>query len=57
VGEPGGGTYRPHTFLFDGFVPALRARGVGDDEIRRLLVDNPARAFSPTRREAPRASL
>lgn len=46
VGKPNGGTYRPHTLLFDAFVPALRARGLGDAEIRQLLVENPARAFT-----------
>jgi phosphotriesterase-related protein len=46
VGEPGGGRYRPYTFLFDTFVPALRARGLGEADVRRLLVDNPARAFA-----------
>jgi phosphotriesterase-related protein len=50
VGEAGGGTYRPHTLLFDAFVPALRARGLGDAEIRSLLVTNPARAFAVRRR-------
>lgn len=46
VGEPGGGTYRPYTALFDRFVPALRARGLSEGDIRTLLVDNPARAFA-----------
>ena len=46
VGEPGGGAYRPHTYLFDTFVPALRARGLGEAEIRTLLVANPAAAFA-----------
>jgi phosphotriesterase-related protein len=27
VGEPGGGTYRPHDALFTGLVPALRKAG------------------------------
>jgi predicted metal-dependent phosphotriesterase family hydrolase len=53
VGEPGGGTYRPHTFLFDAFVPALRARGLGEAEVRALLVENPARAFAVRRRILP----
>ncbi len=53
VGEPGGGTYRPHTFLFDTFVPALRARGLGEAEVRTLLVENPARAFAIRRRALP----
>jgi predicted metal-dependent phosphotriesterase family hydrolase len=50
VGEPGGGAYRPHTFLLDAFVPALRARGLGEAEVRALLVENPARAFAVRRR-------
>jgi phosphotriesterase-related protein len=50
VGTPGGGTYRPHTFLFDRFLPALRARGCGEDEIRAILVENPAKAFAIRRR-------
>jgi len=53
VGEAKGGTYRAHTDLFDTFLPALRARGLGDAEIQTLLVDNPARAFAVRRR--PRA--
>jgi phosphotriesterase-related protein len=50
VGEPAGGVYRAHTFLFDTFVPALRARGLGEADVRRLLVDNPAEAFAIRRR-------
>jgi len=53
VGEPGGGTYRPHTVLFDAFVPALRARGIGDVGISTLLIENPARAFAIRRRALP----
>jgi phosphotriesterase-related protein len=52
VGEPGGGRYSPHTFLFDSFVPALRAAGLGDPEVRMLLVENPAEAFAIRRRPA-----
>jgi predicted metal-dependent phosphotriesterase family hydrolase len=54
VGEPGGGDYRPHTLLLDTFVPALRARGLGDAEVHALLVENPARAFAIRRRALPR---
>jgi phosphotriesterase-related protein len=50
VGEPGGGSYRPYVFLFDRFLPALRARGLGQADVRRLLVDNPAEAFTIRRR-------
>ena len=49
-------TYRPHTFLFDAFVPALRARGLGEADIRTLLVENPARAFAVRRRALPGAA-
>ena len=57
VGEPGGGTYRPHTVLFEEFVPALRARGLSTGQVQTLLIDNPARAFSiGARGLAPAAS-
>jgi predicted metal-dependent phosphotriesterase family hydrolase len=46
VGEPGGGEYRPYTVLFDELLPGLRARGLDEEDIRTLLVDNPARAFT-----------
>jgi phosphotriesterase-related protein len=53
VGEPKGGEYRPYTLLFDAFVPALRARGLGETDVRTLLVENPARAFAIRRRAWP----
>ena len=43
VGEPGGGRFRPYTYLFDGFLPALRQAGLSERDVRTLLVDNPAR--------------
>ncbi len=46
VGEPGGGQFRPYDTLFTEFVPALKASGFGDLEIRQLLVDNPRRALN-----------
>ena len=46
VGEPAGGRFRPYTFLFDGFLPALRRAGFGEADVRTLLVDNPARLLS-----------
>lgn len=52
VGEPGGGSYRPHTFLFDAFVPALRTAGLADAAIETLLARNPAEAFAIRRRPA-----
>ena len=45
VGEPGGGAYRPYDTLMAEFVPALRAAGLSEAEVRRLIVDNPRTAF------------
>jgi phosphotriesterase-related protein len=45
VGEPGGGTYRPHDVLFTGLVPALRKAGFSARDIDQLLVVNPREAF------------
>jgi phosphotriesterase-related protein len=50
VGEAGGGSYRPHVFLFDGFVPALRRAGWAERELRVLLEENPAAAFAVRKR-------
>jgi phosphotriesterase-related protein len=47
VGETGGGTFRPYTFLFDTFLPALRKAGLSEGDTRALLVDNPARVLTP----------
>lgn len=52
VGEPGGGTFRGYTTLFDAFVPALRRAGFGDADVEQLLVGNPARALVPNVRRA-----
>jgi phosphotriesterase-related protein len=45
VGEPNGGNYRPYDTLFTRFLPALRAAGFTETEIRRLTVENPRRAL------------
>jgi phosphotriesterase-related protein len=49
VGEPDGGEYRPHTDLFEFFLPALRSRGVSDADIATMTTANPQRAL--TRRQ------
>ena len=46
VGEPRGGTFRPFDTLFTSFVPALKAAGFTESEVRQLLVDNPRRALT-----------
>ncbi|MFB3825794.1 MAG: phosphotriesterase [Bryobacteraceae bacterium] len=40
VGEPGGGNFRPYTYLYTDFLPRLEAAWV-----RQLLTENPAAAF------------
>ena len=52
VGEPGGGSYRSHAFLFDAFVPALREAGLADAEVQHAAGRNPAEAFAIRRRPA-----
>jgi phosphotriesterase-related protein len=47
VGEPNGGEFRPFDTLFTAFVPALKAAGLTDADVARLLVDNPRRALTP----------
>ena len=46
AGEPGGGTIRPYTPLADEFLPLLRKAGVNEATVRKLTVENPARAFA-----------
>jgi phosphotriesterase-related protein len=54
VGEPGGGTFRPYDTVFTSFIPALRAKGMTDDEIDTVFIRNPAEAFSvAVRRSRP----
>lgn len=45
VGEPKGGKIQDYNYLSDTFLPALRKAGVRETMIRRLTVENPARAF------------
>ncbi len=49
VGEPNGGKFRPFDTLFTSFIPALRNRGFTREDIKTLLVRNPAKAFSIAR--------
>lgn len=46
VGEPGGGVFNAYTFLFDAFLPALRAEGFTERQVRMLMVENPARVLT-----------
>lgn len=46
VGEPLGGTFRTFETVFTSFIPAVRAAGLSDADVRTLFVDNPAKAFT-----------
>ncbi len=46
VGEAGGGVYRGYDLLLTTFVPALRAAGFDEAQIRQLLVINPQHALT-----------
>jgi phosphotriesterase-related protein len=45
VGQENGGKYNGYTVIFEALIPALRDKGFSEDEIRQLIVHNPARAF------------
>lgn len=44
--QPGGGAPKPFTYLFEQFLPKLRAVGVDEATIQQLMHDNPYRAFA-----------
>ena len=44
--QPGGGSPIPYTYLIDTFLPRLRAAGVSDITIHKLLCENPYKAFA-----------
>lgn len=43
---PDGGAFKPYTYLTEQFVPKLRARGLDDAALDRLLRHNPFRAYA-----------
>ncbi len=45
-------SYKPYTALTGGLLPLLRARGWTEGELRRLTVENPARAYTLGRKPA-----
>jgi predicted metal-dependent phosphotriesterase family hydrolase len=53
VGEPRGGEFRAYTGLFEEFLPSLRKAGATEDQVRTLLVANPAKAFAIRLRMLP----
>lgn len=44
--RPGVGPQKPYTYLLGTFVPKLRTRGLDEETIRMLTIDNPRRAFA-----------
>lgn len=44
--EPGGGTFRPYTYLVEEFLPKLETRGIDESTVRRLTRDNPFDAYA-----------
>ena len=52
VGQKNGGEIRDFNYLSDTFLPALRKNGTDEAMIRKLTIDNPARAFGlPSQRQ------
>lgn len=49
-GEDMGGGFRGFTLLFEEFLSFLKDAGIADDDVRQVMVDNPAAAFSVRRR-------
>jgi phosphotriesterase-related protein len=56
VGEPKGGNYRSHTFVFANFVPMMRQAGISTEHVRTLLIDNPRKALTLQVRRFTRTS-
>lgn len=51
VGEPAGGSFRSYTDVHEFLIPALKENGFSGDDIKTLLIDNPANAFEIGLRE------
>jgi phosphotriesterase-related protein len=44
--QPGGGQFNGYTDIFDYFIPVLKSKGFTNDDIDRILIKNPAEAFT-----------
>ena len=49
VGEPRGGQFRPYDTLFTTFIPAVKAAGFTDAQVRQLIVTHPRQALARSR--------
>lgn len=45
-GQDNGGTYRPHTDIFEYLIPALKENGFSQEDIDLLLIKNPQMAYA-----------
>lgn len=45
AGEPGGGSFRSYTDIFDYLIPRLLSNGFSNEDIEQLMVRNPQKAF------------
>ena len=45
-GEPNGGDFRPYTAIAQKLLPELKKRGFTEQDLQKLLVQNPAEAFT-----------
>jgi phosphotriesterase-related protein len=43
--KPGGGNFKGYTDLFKYLIPAMKEHGLSDEDLRQMLVINPAEAF------------
>ena len=50
VGEPGGGNYRGYNDIPDFLVPGMKAKGFTERELDLVFTENPAKAFSVSKR-------
>jgi len=46
VGEPKGGNYKNYVTIFTLLIPALKQNGFSEEEINKIFVTNPAKAFT-----------
>lgn len=46
VGDPGGGKFHSYSDIFTDFIPALKDKGFTKEEIDKIFITNPAKAFS-----------
>lgn len=46
VGDPGGGKFNDYNDIFSDFIPALKDAGFTKEEIDKIFVTNPAKAFA-----------